>query len=139
MKSFLFIIFSILILSGCVQKQYAKIDTPTDNSTVVIEDHSWESDQKNYWITIYFARMSYDPSVRMKYPPENLYNLCMCIIDIMENDYDYESFIRDFNKNPIDPKYAQIVYNVSWKCSIEEQQLMKLKYDQGEVDVKDAI
>ena len=34
MKSFLFIIFSIVILSGCVQKQYAKIDTPTDNSTV---------------------------------------------------------------------------------------------------------
>ena len=85
MKSFLFIIFSIVILSGCVQKQYAKIDTPTDNSTVVIEDHSWEPDQKNYWITLYFARMSYDPSVRMKYPPENLYNLCKCIIDIMEN------------------------------------------------------
>ena len=63
----------------------------------------------------------------MKYPPEHLYSLCKCIVDVMSIDYDYETFMTDFNKQPIDPLNAQIVYDVSFKCSMEEVQLMRMK------------
>ena len=82
--------------------------------------------------------MSHDPAVRMKYPPEHLYNMCKCIIDVMSHDYDYETFMKDFNKQPIHPMNAQIVYDVSFKCSMEEVQLMRLKFQQ-EPNPKDAI
>ena len=45
----------------------------------------------------------------------------------MSIDYDYETFMTDFNKQPIDPLNAQIVYDVSFKCSMEEVQLMRMK------------
>ena len=55
----------------------------------------------------------------------------------MSIDYDYETFITDFNKQPIDPLNAQIVYDVSFKCSMEEVNLMRLKAQ--EPNPKDAI
>ena len=63
--------------------------------------------------------------------------MCKCIIDVMSHDYDYETFMMDFNKQPIDPLNAQIVYDVSFKCSMEEVQLMRLKAQ--EPNPKDAI
>tara|TARA_B100000902_G_scaffold61735_1_gene68749 strand:- start:306 stop:473 length:168 start_codon:yes stop_codon:yes gene_type:complete len=55
----------------------------------------------------------------------------------MSIDYDYETFMKDFNKQPIDPLNAQIVYDVSFKCSMEEVNLMRLKAQ--EPNPKDAI
>ena len=134
----LFIIGVSLVFFGCVPKE-VPVTVVTDN--VTIEENTWDNDQKNYWITLYFTRMSHDPGVRMRYPPEHLYNLCKCIVDVMSNDYDYKTFIKDFNKQPIHPMNAQIVYDVSFKCSMEETQLMKLKMqmNEQEPDPKDAI
>ena len=130
----IFIIGASLFFFGCLPKE-----TPppvvTDNVTEQVS--TWTNDEKNYWVTLYFTRMSHDPAVRMKYPPENLYNLCKCIIDIMSHDYDYETFMKDFNKQPIDPLNAQIVYDISFKCSMEEMQLMRLQAQ--EPSPKDAI
>ena len=130
----IFIIGASLFFFGCLPKE-----TPppvvTDNVTEQVT--TWTDDQKGYWVTLYFTRMSFDPTVRSKYPPENLYNLCKCIIDIMSVDYDYETFMKDFNKQPIDPLNAQIVYDISFKCSMEEMQLMRLQAQ--EPSPKDAI
>ena len=137
----LFVICVCFIMIGCVTKQTPVV--VTDNVTEKIS--TWTDDQRNYWVTLYFTRMSHDSAVRFKYPPEHLFNLCKCIVDVMSMDYDYETFMNDFNKQPIDPMNAQIVYDVSFKCSLEEVELMKLKMqmqmqmNEQEPDLKDAI
>ena len=128
----LFVICVCFIMIGCVSKEASIVTEPVTEKV-----SSWTNDEKNYWVTLYFTRMSHDPAVRMKYPPEHLYSLCKCIIDIMSIDYDYETFMKDFNKQPIDPLNAQIVYDVSFKCSMEEVQLMRMKAQ--EPNPKDAI
>ncbi len=130
----LFVMCVCFIMIGCVTQNVKPV--VKDGKT---QDHVWEPDKKNYWITLYFTKMSFDPSVRMKYPPQHLYNLCKCILDVMSNDYDYETFVRDFNKRPISPQNNQIVYDISLKCSMEEVELMKLKFQQGEVNPKNMI
>ena len=136
----LFVICVCFIMIGCVSKE-----TPVVTEPVTEQVSSWTDDQRNYWVTLYFTRMSHDSAVRFKYPPEHLFNLCKCIVDVMSMDYDYETFMKDFNKQPIDPMNAQIVYDVSFKCSLEEVELMKLKMqmqmqmNEQEPDLKDAI
>ena len=137
----LFVICVCFVMIGCVPKETPVV--VTDNVTEKIS--TWTDDQRNYWVTLYFTRMSHDPAVRFKYPPEHLFSLCKCIVDVMSMDYDYETFMKDFNKQPIDPMNAQIVYDVSFKCSLEEVELMKLKMqmqmqmNEQEPDLKDAI
>ena len=130
----IFIIGASLFFFGCLPKETSP-PVVTDNVTEKIS--TWTDDQKGYWVTLYFTRMSFDPAVRSKYPPENLYNLCKCIVDVMSHDYDYDVFMKDFNKQPIDPLNAQIVYDISFKCSMEEMQLMRLQAQ--EPSPKDAI
>ena len=63
-------------------------------------------------------------------------------MDVLSTDYDYDTFIKDFNKNSVHPTNAQIVYDVSFKCSVEETQLMRLQIQEQlnqEPDPKDAI
>ena len=139
----IFIIGASLFFFGCLPKETPPPVVVTDNVTEKIS--TWTDDQRNYWVTLYFTRMSHDSAVRFKYPPEHLFNLCKCIVDVMAMDYDYETFMKDFNKQPIDPMNAQIVYDVSFKCSLEEVELMKLKMqmqmqmNEQEPDLKDAI
>ena len=128
----LFVICVCFVMIGCVSKE-----TPVVTEPVTEKISTWTDDQRNYWVTLYFTRMSHDSAVRFKYPPEHLFNLCKCIVDVMSMDYDYETFMNDFNKQPIDPMNAQIVYDVSFKCSMEEVQLMRMKAQ--EPNPKDAI
>ena len=114
----IFIIGASLFFFGCLPKETPPPVVVTDNVTEKIS--TWTDDQRNYWVTLYFTRMSHDSAVRFKYPPEHLFNLCKCIVDVMSMDYVYETFMKDFNKQPIDPMNAQIVYDVSFKCSLEE-------------------
>jgi len=130
----IFIIGASLFFFGCVPKETSP---PVVTDNVTVEEKTWTSDQYNYWVTIFFTRMSHDPNVRLRYQPENLYNICKCIMDILSTDYDYDTFIKEFNKNPVHPMNAQIVYDVSFKCSVEETQLMRLKAQ--EPNPKDAI
>ena len=123
------------VMVGCTTQTIEPVTVVTDNVTKNVS--TWTDDQRNYWVTLYFTRMSHDPAVRMKYPPEHLFSLCKCIVDVMSIDYDYETFMKDFNKQPIAPMNAQIVYDVSFKCSMEEVQLMRLKAQ--EPNPKDAI
>ena len=136
----IFIIGASLFFFGCLPKETPSPVIVTDNVTV--EEKTWTSDQYNYWVTIFFTRMSHDPNVRLRYQPENLYNICKCIMDVLSTDYDYDTFIKDFNKNPVHPTNARIVYDVSFKCSVEETQLMRLQIQEQlnqEPDPKDAI
>ena len=133
----LFVICVCFIMIGCVSKETQVVTEP-----VTVEEKTWTSDQYNYWVTIFFTRMSHDPNVRLRYQPENLYNICRCIMDVLSTDYDYDTFIKDFNKNPVHPTNARIVYDVSFKCSVEETQLMRLQIQEQlnqEPDPKDAI
>ena len=129
MRALILLLCSFVIVSCTTTPQTKPVQVEEQIETVQIEDtQKWTDDQKNYWITLYFTRMSFDPNVRHKYPPENLYNLCKCIMDVLSHDYDYETFITDFNKQPVDPMNAQIVYDVSFKCSMEEVRLMQEQY-----------
>ena len=130
MRALILLLCSFVIVSCTTTTPQTKpVQVEEQIETVQIEDtQKWTDDQKNYWITLYFTRMSFDPSVRQKYPPENLYNLCKCIIDVLSHDYDYNTFVKDFNKQPIDPLNAQIVYDISFKCSMEEMRLMQEQY-----------
>ena len=130
MRVLILLLCSFVIMSCTTTTPQTKpVQIEEQVESVQIEDtQKWTDDQKNYWVTLYFTRMSFDPSVRHKYPPENLYNLCKCIMDVLSHDYDYETFINDFNKQPVDPMNAQIVYDVSFKCSMEEVRLMQEQY-----------
>ena len=134
----LFVICVCFIMIGCVSKEAPVVTEPVTEKV-----SSWTDDQRNYWVTIFFTRMSHDPNIRLRYQPENLYNICKCIVDVMSTDYDYDTFMKDFNKNPVHPMNARIVYDVSFKCSLEETQLMKMQMqeqmNQSEPDPKDAI
>ena len=137
----IFIIGASLFFFGCLPKETPPPVVVTDNVTV--EEKTWTSDQYYYWVTIFFTRMSHDPNVRLRYQPENLYNICKCIVDVLSTDYDYDTFMKDFNKNPVHPMNARIVYDISFKCSVEETQLMQMqmreRMNQPEPDPKDAI
>ena len=65
----IFIIGASLFFFGCLPKETPPV--VTDNVTEQVS--TWTDDQRNYWVTLYFTRMSHDPIVRMKYPPEHIY------------------------------------------------------------------
>ena len=55
----LFVMCVCFIMIGCVTQNVKPV--VKDGKT---QDHVWEPDKKNYWITLYFTKMSFDPSVR---------------------------------------------------------------------------
>ena len=139
MRALILLLCSFVIVSCTTVPQSKPVQIEEQIETVQIEDtQKWTDDQYNYWVTIFFARMSHDPNVRLRYQPENLYNICKCIMDVMSTDYDYDSYMKDFNKNPVHPMNIQIIYDLSFKCSMEETQLMQMQMME-QMNLEDSI
>ena len=81
----------LMIGFGC-SKETKVVNTPTvaqdiDNKTLEVKSQilaPWEERKKNFWISVYFARMSYQPNIRERFLPHILYGVCECIIDELE-------------------------------------------------------
>ena len=139
MRALILLLCSFVIVSCTTVSQSKPVQVEEQIETVQIEDtQKWTDDQYNYWVTIFFARMSHDPNVRLRYQPENLYNICKCIVDVLSTDYDYDSYMKEFNKNPVHPMNIQIIYDLSFKCSMEETQLMQMQM-QEQMKLEDSI
>ena len=81
----------LMIGFGC-SKETKVVNTRTvaqeiDNKTLEVKSQilaPWEERKKNFWISVYFARMSYQPNIRERFLPHILYGVCECIIGELE-------------------------------------------------------
>ena len=96
----------------------------------------WPEGKKEMHVTMYFTRMAQQPGLRARYQPENLYNICKCVLDTIEKSYNYQDFIRVFETN-MTAESQQVIYNVTYQCSIQEVQKMKQLLPQ--IEMKDTI
>ena len=93
----------LMIGFGC-SKETKVVNTPTvaqeiDNKTLEVESQilaPWDEKKKNFWISVYFARMSYQPNIRERFLPHILYGVCECIIGELEKEFDLEEFEERF-------------------------------------------
>ena len=146
-----FIVGVSLVLFGCtftIETQKpppddAVIETQKpspDNATLEVKNtiiNSWPDNKLEFHKAMYFATMAMRPDLRMRYHPINLYNICACIVDILQVQYNYEDFKKRFTGDPA-PDAQQEIYAISFKCSTEESQLMKQKIINSN-DPKDFI
>ena len=86
----------------------------------------WPEGKKEFHTALYFMRMAQDPNLRTKYQPDNLFNICKCVLDDIEKDYEYEPFMTKFNNN-LTPENQRYIYEKTYKCSVKEIQQMKTK------------
>ena len=87
-------------------------------------------------VTMYFTRMAQQPGLRARYQPENLYNICKCVLDTIEKSYSYQDFLTKFEAG-LTAESQQIIYNVTYQCSVQEVQKMKQLLPQ--IELKDTI
>ena len=50
----------------------------------------------------------------------------------------HSSYMKEFNKHPVHPMNIQIIYDLSFKCSMEETQLMQMQM-QEQMKLEDSI
>ena len=123
-----FIIGVSLVLFGCISITESQKPPPSDNVTdnVTLEVKSsilepWPEDRVGFHKAMYFATMAMRPDLRQKYQPINLYNICSCIVDILQATYTYEEFRNRYTgDSSMTPEAQQEVYAISYKCSQEE-------------------
>ena len=130
MKKLLYVMVFVMLLMigfGC-SKETKVVNTPTvaqdiDNKTLEVKSQilaPWEERKKNFWISVYFARMSYQPNIRERFLPHILYGVCECIIGELEKEFDLEEFEEKVQGNstgqPI-PEVQGLVWNISYGCS----------------------
>ena len=136
-----FIIGVSLVLFGCTSIVESQKPIPSDNATLEVKSsiiEPWPDNMLEFHKAMYFATMAMRPDLRQKYQPINLYNICSCIVDILQTMYTYEEYRKKFTgANSLAPAAQQEVYGISYKCSQEEVHLMQQQMLNP--DVKDAI
>ena len=122
---------------GCTQK--TEEIKPADNATVSLpqKQFSWPEERKNFWISLTFSKLSWNPSVRQAFLPETLFEISTCIVETMERRYDLETFERLNNEGSTTPEFVTEISGVSRQCShkgmIEQQRrLMKQQLEQSD-------
>ena len=115
-----FIIGMLLMIGigyGCIQK--TEEVKPSDNATVALpqKQYSWPEERKQFWISIYFSKMSWDPTIRQRMLPETLFDVVVCIVDTMERRYDIETWEKTINQENAAQHYKQELWQVSYTCS----------------------
>ena len=102
---------------GCTQK--TEEIKPADNATVSLpqKQFSWPEERKNFWISLTFSKLSWNPAVRQAFLPETLFEISTCIIDTMERRYDLETFERLNNDGTTTPEFVTEISGVSRQCS----------------------
>ena len=135
MKSFFIIIASLVLFTSCTKDvQVVKEEKIPEVQTEIISP--WPEDKKHMHVTMYFTRMAQQPGLRARYQPENLYNICKCVLDTIEKSYSYQDFLTKFEAG-LTAESQQIIYNVTYQCSIQEVQKMKQLLPQ--IEMKDTI
>ena len=135
MKSFFIIITSLVLFTSCTKDvQVVKEEKIPEVKTEIL--NPWPEGKKEMHVTMYFTRMAQQPGLRARYQPENLYNICKCVLDTIEKSYSYQDFLRVFETN-MTAESQQVIYNVTYQCSIQEVQKMKQLLPQ--IEMKDTI
>ena len=135
MKSFFIIITSLVLFTSCTKDvQVVKEEKIPEVKTEILSP--WPEGKKEMHVTMYFTRMAQQPGLRARYQPENLYNICKCVLDTIEKSYNYKDFIRVFETD-MTAESQQVIYNVTYQCSIQEVQKMKQLLPQ--IELKDTI
>lgn len=135
MKSFFIVIASLVLLTNCTKDvQVIKEEKIPEVKTEILSP--WPEGKKEMHVTMYFTRMAQQPGLRARYQPENLYNICKCVLDTIEKSYNYKDFIRVFETD-MTAESQQVIYNVTYQCSIQEVQKMKQLLPQ--IELKDTI
>ena len=123
MKSFFIIVASLVLFTGCTKDVVIvkKEVIPEVKSQII---SPWPEGSREFHTALYFMRMAQDPNLRLRYQPENLFNICKCVLEQMEKDYEYDVFMAKFNSN-LNPETQQYIYNATYGCSIKEVERMK--------------
>jgi len=139
MKKLLYVmmfVMSLMIGFSCTTKETKVInDTPTlEVRSQILEP--WDEKNKHFWISVYFAKLSYDPNMRQRFLPHILYGVCECIINEFEKHYTLEEFqtkVQNDNAKMVSPEVKQQIWNISYGCSqigIQKQMKEMLKFQQ---------
>ena len=135
MKSFFIIIASLVLFTSCTKDvQVVKEEKIPEVKTEIL--NPWPEGKKEMHVTMYFTRMAQQPDLRARYQPENLYNICKCVLDTMEKSYSYQDFLTKFEAG-LTVESQQVIYNVTYQCSVQEVQKMKQLLPQ--IELKDTI
>ena len=135
MKSFFIIITSLVLFTSCTKDvQVVKEEKIPEVKTEIL--NPWPVGKKEMHVTMYFTRMAQQPDLRARYQPENLYNICKCVLDTMEKSYSYQDFLTKFEAG-LTVESQQVIYNVTYQCSVQEVQKMKQLLPQ--IELKDTI
>ena len=135
MKSLFIIITSLVLFTSCTKDvQVVREEKIPEVKTEVISP--WPEGKKHMHVTMYFTRMAQQPGLRARYQPENLYNICKCVLDTIEKSYSYQDFLTKFEAD-LTAESQQVIYNVTYQCSVQEIQKMKQLLPQ--IELKDTI
>jgi len=142
---FKFIIVMLLVIGigyGCTQK--TEDIKPADNATVSLpqKQFSWPEERKDFWISLTFSKLSWNPAVRQAFLPETLFEISTCIVETMERRYDLETFERLNNDGTTTPEFVNEISGVSRQCSHKgmlEQQRRLMKQQMEQSDPKNML
>jgi hypothetical protein len=150
MKKLLYVMVFVMLLMfgfGCT-KETKVVSTPaveqeTDNKTLEVRSQilvPWDEKRKNFWVSVYFARMSFDPNLRQRFLPHNLYGVCVCIIDEFEKLYELEEFeakVQNNSTGKVNPEVQGLIWNISYGCSQIwlQKQMQELMDQQTQIPV----
>jgi|7_EtaG_2_1085326.scaffolds.fasta_scaffold138682_2 hypothetical protein len=144
-KSILIMSLMVSIGYGCVQKQYAKIETPTDNSTVeTTPARQWDPVRREFWTVMLFTQLSNMPQIRVRFAPKYLHGMVRCAIDEYERRYDIEYFEKVFgvSAGKLSPDNGKIAYDITFECSEKQMKIQQEDFQKKameEPDLKDMI
>ena len=127
---------------GCTQK--TEEIKPADNATVSLpqKQFSWPEERKDFWISLTFSKLSWNPAVRQAFLPETLFEVSTCIIETMERRYDLKTFERLNNEGSTTPEFLNEIRGVSQQCSRKgavEQQRRLLKKQMEQPNIRDMM
>ena len=127
---------------GCTQK--TEEIKPVDNATISLpqKQFEWNKERKEFWISLTFSKLSWNPTIRQAFLPETLFEVSKCIIDTMERRYDLKTFERLNNEERTTPEFLQEVRGVSFQCSQKgavEQQKRIMQQQMEQPDAKNML
>ena len=150
MKKVLYVMVFVMLLMfgfGCT-KETKVVSTPTveqetDNKTSEVKSQvlvPWDENRKNFWVSVYFARMSHDPNLRQRFLPHNLHGVCVCIIDEFEKMFKLEEFeekVQGNSTGQANPEVQGLIWNISYGCSQIwlQKQMQELMDQQTQIPV----
>ena len=133
---------------GCSKNLVVEDLTPTsDNSTLeeLVEapievnpyKEGWTDKNRGFWAANYWAMLASNPQTRMRFLPQSVYEISICIVDTWAQQVTFNEFTNNVAKSN-DPVVANQMYQITYQCTSFE--VMRLNMEvQKDMDPKDAI